>query len=89
MDTSYFAYPRKEIKKIPQETKTVLINLNKNGEQFFEELIKECETLIATGFQIKYIPVSKGESTVYNDLLYKEKLETSLWYSIFNNFLHF
>ena len=79
MDTSYFAYPRKEIKKIPQETKTVLINLNKNGEQFFEELIKECETLIATGFQIKYIPVSKGESAVYNDLLYKEKLETSLW----------
>ncbi len=78
MDTSYFSYPRKEIKKTPQKEKTVLINLNKNGEQFFEELIKECETLISTGFQLKYIPVSKGESAVYNDLLYKEKLETRL-----------
>lgn len=82
MDTSYFAYPWQSVVKIPQDEKTVLINLNKNGEYFFEELIKECETLIATGFKLKYIPVSKGSSPVYNDLFYKEKLENRLWISI-------
>lgn len=78
MDTSYFAYPRSMIKKIPQTQKTVLINLNKNGEQFFEDLVKECETLLATGFQLKYVPVSKGKNSVYNDLFYKNKLENRL-----------
>ena len=60
MDTSYFCYPRDKVESLPRTEKTVLINLNKNGEQFFEELIKECETLIATGFSLKYVPVSKG-----------------------------
>ena len=78
MDTSYFCYPRDKVESLPRTEKTVLINLNKNGEQFFEELIKECETLIATGFSLKYVPVSKGTSPVYNDLLYKNKLEKRL-----------
>ena len=78
MDTSYFCYPRDKVESLPRAEKTVLINLNKNGEQFFEELIKECETLIATGFSLKYVPVSKGTSPVYNDLLYKNKLEKRL-----------
>lgn len=47
MDTSFFAYPWKAVEKTEVNT-TVLINLNKNGEQFFEDLCKECETLLAT-----------------------------------------
>lgn len=79
MDTSYFSYPWETvISDMSATKKTVLVNLNKNGEQFFDDLVKDCEMLLATGFQIKYVPVSKGKSPVYNDLFYKQKLEQHL-----------
>lgn len=77
MDTSFFAYPRSTLEKT-QQTKTVLINLNKNGEQFFEDLVRECEMLLATGFALLYVPVSKGTSATYDDLRYKTQLENRL-----------
>lgn len=77
MDTSFFAYPWSKVEKT-QQTKTVLINLNKNGEQFFEDLVRECELLLATGFELFYVPVSKGASATYDDLRYKAQLESRL-----------
>lgn len=82
MDTSFFAYPWQRIKKQKSDSKVILINLNKNGEQFFDQLVSECRTFITTWFTLKYVPVSKGNSLVYNDLAYKEKLEQQLWLSL-------
>ncbi|MBQ9553720.1 hypothetical protein IJU97_01830 [bacterium] len=48
MDTSRFAYPWESIKKTEEDSKTVLINLNKNGEKFFDDLLRECEQLLTS-----------------------------------------
>lgn len=77
MDTSWYAYPRDQVQKT-EDSKIVLVNLNKNGEQFFDALVQECRTLLATGFEIKYVPVSKGSNEVYDDVIYKSKLEKAL-----------
>lgn len=81
MDTSFFAYPWETIEKT-ETSKTILINLNNNGEQFFDQLVSECKTLISTWFTLKYVPVSKGSSLVYNDLVYKARLEQQLGISL-------
>ena len=78
MDTSRFAYPRNTIKQTKFNTKTTLINLNKNWEKFFEDLKIECEHLLTKGYTIKYVPISKGSTDTYNDILFKEKLEKAL-----------
>ena len=46
MDTSWEAYPWESIKKTQTIPKTALINLNKNGERFFDDLLEECKKLL-------------------------------------------
>lgn len=46
MDTSWEAYPWQNIKKAETTSKTALINLNKNGERFFDDLLEECKKLL-------------------------------------------
>jgi len=46
MDTSWEAYPWERIKKTETISKTALINLNKNGERFFDDLLEECKNLL-------------------------------------------
>jgi polysaccharide pyruvyl transferase WcaK-like protein len=78
IDTSWFAYSWWWIKKGDEHNKVALINLNKNGEKFFEDLVHQCEALLSNGYTIKYVPVSKWKNKVYNDLYYKEVLEKRL-----------
>ena len=60
MDTSRFAYDRKTIEKdSPSDKKVALINLNKNGERFYQNLLEECKSLLEEGYQLAYVPVSK------------------------------
>jgi len=78
MDTSRFAFPWESISKQGTENKIALINLNKNWEKFFDDLQGECENLLASGYTIKYVPVSKWANNVYNDILFKQDLEKNL-----------
>ena len=78
MDTSWEAYPWERIKKTETTSKTALINLNKNGEHFFDDLLEECKTLLQDWYTLKYVSVSKGRSSVYNDEYYKKQLESRL-----------
>ena len=96
MDTSRFARDRKTVKKSDsRQWKIALINLNKNGSKFYPDLLSECKNLLAQGYQLLYIPVSKGDSPVYNDLQYHRRLEEDLgikieildWESDFWSFL--
>jgi len=44
MDTSFFAYNRKSNKRIKPQTfqqKYIVVNVNKNAEQFLPEIIQE------------------------------------------------
>lgn len=79
MDTSRFAYDRTTVEKdSPSDKKIALINLNKNGERFYPNLLAECKSLLQEGYELAYVPVSKWESPVYNDPQYQAQLEKDL-----------
>ena len=78
MDTSWEAYPWERIKKTEITSKTALINLNKNGERFFDDLLEECKKLLQDWYTLKYVSVSKGRNSVYNDEYYRKQLESRL-----------
>ena len=60
MDTSRFAYDRRTVEKdSPSDKKIALINLNKNGEKFYPNLLAECKSLLQEGYELAYVPVSK------------------------------
>lgn len=96
MDTSRFAYDRRTVEKeSPSDKKVALINLNKNGEKFYPNLLAECKSLLQEGYELAYVPVSKWESPVYNDPQYQTQLEKDLnitmesidWEENFSTFL--
>ena len=96
MDTSRFAYDRRTVEKeSPSDKKVALINLNKNGEKFYPNLLAECKSLLQEGYELAYVPVSKWESPVYNDPQYQTQLEKDLnitmesidWEKNFSTFL--
>lgn len=81
MDTSYFAYEWDKVslneeKKI--EKPYVVVNLNKNAEQFFDELVQDIKSYSHRGYRIYYVPVAKGNNIYYQDLQYSNRLEKAL-----------
>jgi len=81
MDTSYFAYDWGNVsldseKKI--EKPYVAVNLNKNAESFFDELVQDIKEYCKKGYRIYYVPVAHGRNTYYNDLQYSQRLEKQL-----------
>ena len=75
MDTSYFSYSRNEVKKEKKSEKYIIINLNKNGEQFLNEIAQDIQTYLEKGYAIYYVPVAKGHNQYYQDIIYKQQLE--------------
>ena len=85
MDTSYFAYEWNNVsidaeKKI--EKPYVIVNLNKNAEQFFDELVKDIKSYCKKWYRIYYAPIAKGNNIYYQDLQYSQRLEKELWEDI-------
>ena len=85
MDTSYFAYEWNKVslndeKKI--EKLYVVVNLNKNAEKFFDELVQDIKSYWKKWYRIYYVPVAKGNNTYYDDLQYSQRLEKSLWENV-------
>ena len=81
MDTSYFAYDWNKVsleweKKI--EKPYVVVNLNKNAESFFDELVEDIKHYSEKGYRIYYAPVAKGKNIYYDDLQYSQRLEKEL-----------
>jgi hypothetical protein len=81
MDTSYFAYDWDKVslsgeKKI--EKLYVVVNLNKNAEKFFDELVQDIKFYSQRGYRIYYVPVAKGNNVYYQDLQYSQRLEKAL-----------
>ena len=81
MDTSYFAYEwdkisLDEVKRVGKSY--VVVNLNKNAEQFFDELLQDVNSYSKKSYHIFYVPVAKGNNTYYQDLQYAQRLEKAL-----------
>ena len=78
MDTSYFAYDRKKHKhstfKI-QHSKFIVINLNKNAEQFLPEIIQDVKKLYNKWYAVLYVPVAKWKWSHYSDIKYAHSIQ--------------
>ena len=85
MDTSYFAYEWDKV-LLNDEKKNgkpyVVVNLNKNAERFFDELVQDIKSYSQKGYSIYYVPVAKGNNVYYQDLQYFQRLEKALWESV-------
>jgi hypothetical protein len=46
MDTAYFAYDRSKVLRQQNEKKYIIVNVNKNGERFFNEIFKDVQDYI-------------------------------------------
>ena len=82
MDTSYFAYDWSKVavdkeKKI--EKPYIIVNLNKNAESFFDELVQDIKRYSEKGYRVYYAPIAKGRNIYYDDLQYSQRLEKALW----------
>ena len=82
MDTSYFAYEWDKVlldtdKKVGKPY--IIVNLNKNAEQFFDELVQDIRHYAENGYRIYYVPIAKGDNIYYQDLQYSQRLEKELW----------
>ena len=85
MDASYFAYEWDKVslddeKKI--EKPYVVVNLNKNAEKFFDELVQDIKSYSEKWYRIYYVPVAKGNNVYYQDLQYSQRLEKELWENV-------
>ena len=85
MDTSYFAYDwnvfhlgwEKSINK-----PYLVVNLNKNAEQFFDELVDDIKSYCKKWYRIYYVPIAKWDNIYYQDLQYAQRLEKALWENV-------
>ena len=85
MDTSYFAYERNNVSVDEEnniEKPYVVVNLNKNAEQFFDELVQDIKSYSKKGYRIYYAPIAKGKNIYYHDLQYAQRLEKKLWENV-------
>lgn len=91
MDTAYFAYDRK---KIPHQSSTgalhaphrseksrcgyIIVNVNKNGERFFDAIFQDVKQYIQQGYEVYFVPVSIGTNEEYSDIFYYHEMKYRL-----------
>ena len=78
MDTSYFSYDWNSVSKKKVYKEYIVINLNKNGEQFFSELVRDIKHYCDENYCVYYVPIAKWNNTYYDDLQYYERLKEAL-----------
>ena len=77
MDTSYFAYDWKSVNEKNVRQKYIVVNVNKNGEQFLDDIIKDVQYYVGEWYRILYVPVAKGKTDQYSDLYYFKKIKSA------------
>lgn len=85
MDTSFFSYNWDWVvanKKKKWEKPYVVVNLNKNAESFFDDLVQDIKAYTKKWYRIYYVPIAKGHTIYYQDWQYCQRLEKALWKDI-------
>lgn len=86
MDTSYFAYKwnsnRSPLSRgdakgrgVQPSKKYIVINVNKNAEQFLPDIIEDVKHRYKKWYEIFYVPVAKGKGEIYDDKAYAHKIQ--------------
>ena len=82
MDTSYFAYEWDKVSLNDEnniDKPYVVVNLNKNAESFFDDLVQDIKSYSKKWYRVYYVSVAKGNNIYYDDLQYAQCLEKELW----------
>ena len=75
MDTSYFAYDWKSVNEKNVRQKYIVVNVNKNGEQFLDDIVHDIQYYLNEWYRVLYIPASKAKTDQYSDLYYYKKIK--------------
>jgi len=76
MDTSYFAFNWHVLAKEEKENwKYIIVNINKNGEKFLNDIIKDIKYYIEEWYKVLYVPVAKWKSNDYSDMNYYKEIK--------------
>ncbi|MCF7835194.1 polysaccharide pyruvyl transferase family protein [Candidatus Gracilibacteria bacterium] len=76
MDTALFAYEWSlKHGNVKTLKRYIVVNLNKNAEKFLNEIIEDVKEYVKKGYDIYFVPVSKGINNEYNDIKYFEKIK--------------
>lgn len=59
----------------------IIVNVNKNGEKFFDAIFQDVKAYIQQGYEVYFVPVSIGTQKDYSDIFYYYKLKNSLKHS--------
>lgn len=83
MDTAYFAYDRKKVQNAEfrvqsWSNKYIIVNVNKNGEKFFDKIFQDVKTYIQQGYEVYFVPVSIGTNKEYSDIFYYHEMKYRL-----------
>lgn len=81
MDTSYFAYDWKDIKKEEEwEDKKpyIIVNLNKNWAHFLEDIVKDIKGYLVKWYKVYFVPIAKWLWWEYMDIKYYYKIKNAL-----------
>lgn len=82
MDTSYFAYDRSSVKTSPKATQWlgdyIIINVNRNGENFLEEIVNDVREYLNQDYKVFFVPMSKWTRAEYFDITYYYKIKNDL-----------
>ena len=77
MDTSYFAYDWKSVNEKNIRQKYIVVNVNKNGEQFLDDIIQDVQYYINEWYRVVYVPVAKWKTDQYSDSYYFKKIKSA------------
>lgn len=77
MDTSYFAYDWKSVNEKNVRQKYIVVNVNKTGEQFLDDIIHDVKYYLEEWYRVFYIPAYKAKIDQYGDLYYYKKIKSA------------
>lgn len=77
MDTSYFAYDWKSVNEKNVRQKYIVVDVNKSGENFLEDIIHDVQYYANEWYKVLYIPASKARTDQYSDIYYYKKIKSA------------
>ncbi len=76
MDTSYFAFNWHALEHDKlKKSKYIVVNVNKNGEDFLNDIIKDVKYYLEEWYKILYVPVAKWKNEDYSDMDYYKRIK--------------
>ncbi len=76
MDTSYFAFDWKRLEQDKlKRWRYIVINVNKNGEDFLDDIIKDIKYYLEEWYKVLYVPVAKWRNDEYSDMNYYRRIK--------------